>query len=180
MPNTHLYFLDKRFHDFQGVKVAFRRGDAVFVRYFSEREYGGAEAALRAAEEVRDAIVRLLEEKPDDPETVFASFRKPAPDLPPGLRPLRKQPGPAPASCTLRSSGPLADELDNICDRFQIGRTSVFKLALYALGSFLSLEGNEGLDVRQIVAKLESMRPSDAADWEEYSQDKKRGEGGER
>ena len=45
---------------FQGYRLAICKNKRLFTRYFSDSQYGGAEAALQEAMRVRDNILKLL------------------------------------------------------------------------------------------------------------------------
>jgi len=49
---------------FQGWRLCISRGGASFVRYFSDREYGGQRKALKAAEAKLDKLKNLLDSSP--------------------------------------------------------------------------------------------------------------------
>ncbi len=81
------------FTSFLGWRVAVCRKHHYFIRYFSDRQYGGAEAALNAAIFVRDLVLKELSLTPDDPLTVFERCRTagPAAPYPEGLGPKRSR-----------------------------------------------------------------------------------------
>lgn len=174
MSEPNITFLTRAEHGFQGARVFFRRMGVPFVRYFSELEYGSAEAARKAAEEVRDAIARALDETSEPPETVFARYRKPSPGLPPGMHPLQKRLSDeaAPASFTIRNIGLLASEANTLCARFGVDRSSALRLIGYAGLMLLRQEGFKGLALGRTIEKLESGRAPGAPSWEEYVQGK--------
>lgn len=112
MSEPNITLLTRTYHGFLGVKVSFSRSGESFVCYFSEPEYGGAEAAMKAAEEVRDATACALAGTSAPLRNLFL-YRIPAPDLPPGMHPLQKKPKipacastlaapPSPQACALR------------------------------------------------------------------------------
>ncbi len=72
---------------FQGWRVAFCRRHKHFIRYFSDKQYGGEKGALSAALEVRDLLLRQLRLHPHDPEAAFEACRTAGPPklYPPGL-----------------------------------------------------------------------------------------------
>ena len=55
------------FTSFQGWRVTLCRRQKHFTRYFSDKQYGSAEAALRAAIEVLDQVKQRLNASPDEP-----------------------------------------------------------------------------------------------------------------
>ena len=79
------------FTSFQGWRVTLCRRQKHFTRYFSDKQYGSAEAALRAAIEVLDQVKQRLNASPDEPGRVFEVCRDLAPrgDYPIGMRPRK-------------------------------------------------------------------------------------------
>ena len=47
---------------FQGYRLAICKNKRLFTRYFSDSQYGGADAALQEAMRVRDNIFKLFEQ----------------------------------------------------------------------------------------------------------------------
>ncbi len=60
---------------FQGWRVSICRRQRQFTRYFSDREFGGEEAAFTAALQLRDLIISELEQAPTEVESIFARHR---------------------------------------------------------------------------------------------------------
>ncbi len=77
------------FTSFQGWRVTICRKQVHFTRYFSDKQYGGEEAALAAALLVRNHLLEQLQLYPDDPGTAFAQCRE---DEPPRLYPRGMRP----------------------------------------------------------------------------------------
>ncbi len=79
------------FTSFQGWRVALCRKNLHFIRYFSDGQYGGEQAAYTAALFVRDRLMELLNLYPDDPETAFARCLESVPPklYPKGVGPCR-------------------------------------------------------------------------------------------
>ena len=59
---------------FQGYRLAICKNKLLFTRYFSDSQYGGAEAALQEAMRVRDNIFKLLEQGNLTVSQVFAKY----------------------------------------------------------------------------------------------------------
>ncbi len=81
------------FTSFLGWRVAVCRKQMYFIRYFSDRQYGGRDAALAAAISVRDLLLEELRLNPDDPALAFEHCRKAGPTVPypVGLGPQRRR-----------------------------------------------------------------------------------------
>ncbi len=81
------------FTSFQGWRVAICRKHHNFIRYFSDRQYGGEEQALAAAITVRDQLLEELSLCPDDPTTAFDHCRAAGPPslYPAGIGPHRER-----------------------------------------------------------------------------------------
>ena len=80
------------FTSFQGWRVTLCRNQVHFTRYFSDKQYGGEKAALAAALTVRNRLMELLREHPDDPIAAFELCRaeeQPRQLFPRGLRPRK-------------------------------------------------------------------------------------------
>lgn len=79
------------FTSFQGWRVTLCRRQEHFTRYFSDKQYGSAEAALQAAIEVLDQVKQRLNASPDEPGRVFEVCRDLVPrgDYPAGVRPRK-------------------------------------------------------------------------------------------
>ncbi len=79
------------FTSFQGWRVTLCRNQVHFTRYFSDKQYGGEEAALAAAIAVRNHLLEELRLHPDDPSAAFEQCRgDELPSLyPRGIRPRK-------------------------------------------------------------------------------------------
>ncbi len=79
------------FTSFQGWRVAICRKQKNFIRYFSDRQYGGEDAALAAALSVRNQVLEELNQHPDDPTSAFEHCRTAGPPAlyPAGIGPHR-------------------------------------------------------------------------------------------
>lgn len=79
------------FTSFQGYRVTLCRRQVHFTRYFSDKQYGGADAALKAAMETRKRVLENLKKYPDDPAKAFDLCRAEAQHTryPRGLRPRK-------------------------------------------------------------------------------------------
>ncbi len=77
------------FTSFQGWRVTICRRQVHFTRYFSDKQYGGEEAALAAALAVRNHLLEQLRLYPDDPGRAFEQCRE---DEPPTLYPRGMRP----------------------------------------------------------------------------------------
>lgn len=60
---------------FQGWRLAICRYHVHYIRYFSDREYGGAQKALAAALAERERVYAGLSECPYDPKKVLETCR---------------------------------------------------------------------------------------------------------
>ena len=60
---------------FQGWRVSISRDLHQYIRYFSDRQYGGEQASYEEALRVRNLILRALREKSADVESIFARYR---------------------------------------------------------------------------------------------------------
>ncbi len=64
-------------YTFKGWRLCITRRKERFVRYFSDREYGGdSERAFAEALKMRDCIISELDKGTMAPSAVFARFRK--------------------------------------------------------------------------------------------------------
>lgn len=79
------------FTSFQGYRVTLCRKQVHFTRYFSDKQYGGQEAALQAAKETRERVLEYLKKYPNDPAKAFDLCRSEAQQTryPRGLRPRK-------------------------------------------------------------------------------------------
>ena len=79
------------FTSFQGWRVTLCRNQVHFTRYFSDKQYGGEEAALEAALATRNRVLAFLREYPDSPEKAFELCREEQQRTcyPRGLRPRK-------------------------------------------------------------------------------------------
>jgi len=60
---------------FQGWRLSICRKWNQFTKYFSDRQYGSEEEALKAALEMRENIYHALQKSPEDPRAVFEQFK---------------------------------------------------------------------------------------------------------
>ncbi len=67
------------FTSFLGWRVAVCRKQKCFIRYFSDRQYGGEAASFAAALAVRDMLLEELRCHPDDPGAAFEHCRTAGP-----------------------------------------------------------------------------------------------------
>ncbi len=79
------------FTSFQGWRVAVCRQQKSFIRYFSDRQYGGRDAALEAALAVRNLLLEELRLYPNEPMVAFEHCRTAGPPklYPSGIGPQR-------------------------------------------------------------------------------------------
>ena len=62
---------------FRGWRLCITRRKEIFVRYFTDKEYGdNATNSQAAALAMRDELLQLLEKQPEDAAGIFESFRK--------------------------------------------------------------------------------------------------------
>ena len=92
-PRKNITRFTYEFTSFQGWRVTLCRKQNHFTRYFSDKQYGGAEKSLSAAIEVLDRVKRQLAANPGDPARVFAELKGIAPraPYPPGMRPRKEE-----------------------------------------------------------------------------------------
>lgn len=169
--DKYLFRLTSDDYAFNGFRLSITRKKKSFARYFSDLEYGGSERAYLAALAMRNAILTELGMNPDDPEEVFALYRKTQASHLPGLFSIPSSvpgAGADPTSCTLRYRGRIAEIQTQLARRLGIGRASVLRLALYSLMSALGNEGCANLDADGVAAWLESRRAEGDPDWQEY------------
>lgn len=90
-PRKNITRFTYEFTSFQGWRVTLCRQQKHFTRYFSDKQYGGAEASLQAAVEVLERVKEHLRLYPDDPELAFAQCREiePRTEYPAGMRPRK-------------------------------------------------------------------------------------------
>lgn len=90
-PRKNITRFTYEFTSFQGWRVTLCRRQEHFTRYFSDKQYGSAEAALQAAIEVLEHVKHRLNALPDDPARVFEECRElvPRSDYPTGVRPRK-------------------------------------------------------------------------------------------
>lgn len=94
MMKTHMKNITRftyEFTSFQGYRVTLCRRQVHFTRYFSDKQYGGQEPALKAAMETRERVLETLKQFPDDPAKAFDLCRaeEPRSRYPRGLRPRK-------------------------------------------------------------------------------------------
>ncbi len=79
------------FTSFLGWRVAVCRNQKCFIRYFSDRQYGGEQESLAAALAVRDQLLEELRSNPNDPDSAFEHCRTAGPPklYPSGMGPHR-------------------------------------------------------------------------------------------
>ena len=79
------------FTSFQGWRVTLCRNQIHFTRYFSDRQYGGEQAALEAALAMREHVLECLRRFPGNPEKAFELCRgeQQPTCYPRGLRPRK-------------------------------------------------------------------------------------------
>ncbi len=79
------------FTSFQGWRVTLCRNQVHFTRYFSDKQYGGEQAALEAALATRNHVLACLRDYPGEPEKAFELCREEQPQTcyPRGLRPRK-------------------------------------------------------------------------------------------
>lgn len=79
------------FTSFQGWRVTLCRNQVHFTRYFSDKQYGGEQAALAAALSTRNRVLACLRQHPGNPERAFAMCREEQQPscYPRGLRPRK-------------------------------------------------------------------------------------------
>lgn len=79
------------FTSFQGWRVTLCRSQLHFTRYFSDKQYGGEQAALAAAISMRDRVLASLRCYPNNPDHAFRLCRSEPPNtcFPRGLRPRK-------------------------------------------------------------------------------------------
>lgn len=90
-PRKNITRFTYEFTSFQGWRVTLCRQQKHFTRYFSDKQYGGAEASLIAAIEVLDRVKEHLSLHPNDPEKAFALCMQiePHTSYPAGMRPRK-------------------------------------------------------------------------------------------
>ncbi len=90
-PHRNITRFTYEFTSFQGWRVAICRKQKCFIRYFSDRQYGGEKAALAAALAVRNMLLDELSHYPDDPAPAFEHCREAGPHklYPVGIGPHR-------------------------------------------------------------------------------------------
>lgn len=74
---------------FQGYRLAICKNKRLFTRYFSDSQYGGADAALQEAMRVRDNIFKLFEQGNLTVSQIFANILC-APAVNPQLTAVKK------------------------------------------------------------------------------------------
>lgn len=91
LPRKNITRFTYEFTSFQGWRVTLCRQQKHFTRYFSDKQYGGAEASLVAAMEVLDRVKEHLRVHPDNPGLAFEQCRdiEPRSTYPMGMRPRK-------------------------------------------------------------------------------------------
>lgn len=99
-PRKNITRFTYEFTSFQGWRVTLCRQQKHFTRYFSDKQYGGAEPALRAAIEVLDRVKEHLLIYPNDPAQAFALCMEIEPETsyPSGMRPRKEAKATAPSA----------------------------------------------------------------------------------
>ena len=120
---------------FQGWRLSICRKWNQFTKYFSDRQYGDADAAWEHARSFRDMVLAELSANPAQTQAILMKHRvQPKRVYPAGLKPA------APTSatestetpaCSMRSNKVLHGILRNMCKRLQLDTASVLKLSLY-------------------------------------------------
>lgn len=92
-PRKNITRFTYEFTSFQGWRVTLCRQQKHFTRYFSDKQYGGAEESLRAAIEVLDRVKEHLRIYPNDPGRAFELCQEiePRTGFPAGVRPRKDQ-----------------------------------------------------------------------------------------
>lgn len=143
--------------DFQGWRLALKRGGIQFVRYFSALEQGGMEQAEAEAIAMREALLADLERNPGKEAEVMERYRKPSSGYPAGLQ--KAQPSP---SCTAKSSytarlNPIARQLmEETARQWELTRSSVMRAALYMFLAWSRTEG-KGQSIQKLSDCLEEL-----------------------
>lgn len=90
-PRKNITRFTYEFTSFQGWRVTLCRQQKHFTRYFSDKQYGSAEASLRAAIEVLELVKDRLRLHPNDPEVAFEQCQniEPPTGYPIGTRPRK-------------------------------------------------------------------------------------------
>lgn len=90
-PRKNITRFTYEFTSFQGWRVTLCRQQKHFTRYFSDKQYGGAEASLLAAMEVLELVKERLRLYPNDPGQAFAMCQdiEPQTGYPAGMRPRK-------------------------------------------------------------------------------------------
>lgn len=90
-PRKNITRFTYEFTSFQGWRVTLCRQQKHFTRYFSDKQYGSAEASLCAAIEVLERVKDHLRLHPNDPERAFELCRdiEPQTGYPAGVRPRK-------------------------------------------------------------------------------------------
>lgn len=135
MNTRHITRFTYQFTNFQGWRVAITRQGVALARYFSDRQYGDADAAWEHARSFRDMVLAELSANPAQTQAILMKHRvQPKRVYPAGLKPA------APTSatestetpaCSMRSNKVLHGILRNMCKRLQLDTASVLKLSLY-------------------------------------------------
>lgn len=168
---THFKYEDT---SFEGWRVAVQRSGILFCRYFSTLEYGGEDAAREEAIRLRDALLEALERTPDQPQEVFRLFakEKPAELYPSGLCPPR--PGKhennqkQEHSFTVKCKPGLHARIRQLVTHLKLDYSSVIRLSLYALYTFILQKNNRDKTLRQLVSALEQANSNHAPTLSEF------------
>lgn len=90
-PRKNITRFTYEFTSFQGWRVTLCRQQIHFTRYFSDKQYGGPEASLRAAIKVLERVKEHLRIYPNDPRRAFEVCQgiEPQTGYPTGTRPRK-------------------------------------------------------------------------------------------
>lgn len=179
MNTRHITRFTYTFTNFQGWRVAITRQGVALARYFSDRQYGDAEASREQALSFRDMVLAELATNPEQTQAILMKHRvTPRKVYPAGLKPAPTT-TPAPAespACSMRSNKVLHNILRGVCRRLQLDTASVLKLSLYlftlqygttgahsapeqkqpALHADASLPENDEPDLQHLITELET------------------------
>ena len=135
MNTRHITRFTYQFTNFQGWRVAITRQGVALARYFSDRQYGDADASWEEARRFRDIVLAELTANPAQTQAILMKHRaQPSKIYPAGLKPesptSAAESSESPA-CSMRSNKVLHGILRNICHRLHLDTASVLKLSLY-------------------------------------------------
>lgn len=142
--------------DFQGWRLALKRGGIQFVRYFSALEQGSMEQAEAEAIAMRTALLADLERNPGKEAEVMERYRKPASGYPAGLKKALSAARAAKGAFSARLNPMTQQLIDEIAGQWDLTRTSVVFAALYMFLAWSRTEG-KGLDIQKLSDRLEEL-----------------------